>query len=179
MLSHKAILTIIAVLLGLAVTQSALAETDIFMEVPNMAGESKDNDHEGWIDLSSFYYSVEQAQKNSTGRGRSRGRAVVGPVIIGKYGDAASVYLNLATLQGRNFDRVVVEITDESTLAFRYEFRNVVFVSYAHEASEGGVGSDETVGMRFESIRVLYIEPNDDHSEGDEHEIEYDIAPGA
>lgn len=178
MLNHKSILIFIAVLFGLAGTQSVLAQTDIYMEVPDIAGESNHKDHRDWIDLDSFFYPVEQVQRNSTGRSRTRSRAVVGPVLIGKQGDAASVYLNLATLQGKSFDQIVIEITDGSTLKFRYEFSNVVFTSYSHEANAGGTGSDETVGMQFESIRVLYIETNDDGSESDEHEIEYDIAAG-
>ena len=36
----------------------------------------------------------------------------------------------------------------------------------------------ERVGMAFERIRVVYVETGDDHSAGDEHEIEYDVARG-
>ena len=178
MLINKTIMTLVAVLLGLAGTPSLLAQTDIFMEVPDIAGESHDKEHQGWIDLDSFYYPVERDQRETTGRGRARGRAVVGPVVIGKQGDVASVYLNLATLQGKSFDEIVIEITDGSKLKFRYVFSNVVFTSYTHEAKEGDVGTDESVGMQFENIQVLYIETNEDGSAGDEHEIEYDIVAG-
>lgn len=36
----------------------------------------------------------------------------------------------------------------------------------------------ERVGVAFERIRIVYVETRDDHSAGDEHEIEYDVARG-
>ena len=178
MLIHKAILIIVVVLLGLTGTQSALAQIDIFMEVPDIVGESESKGYERWIDVVDFHYPVKQEQRATTARGRSRSLPVVGPVMVGKLGDAASVYLNLATLLGKNFTQVVVEITNGSILKFRYVFTNAVFTSYTHEANEGNSKTQETVGINFESIRVQYFETDDNGELIDEHEIEYDIVKG-
>jgi len=176
--THKVILTIVAVMFGFAGTQSALAQTDIFMEVPDIPGESTGKGHERWIDVVNFHYAAMQEQVSNSGRGRSRSSAVVEPVIVGKMGDAASVYLNLATLQGKSFDEIVVEITDGSILKFRYVFTNAVFVSYTHDAEEDNEGTEESVGISFETIRVIYYETDDNGGVISEHEIEYDVAAG-
>lgn len=178
MKTHKWMLTIVALLFGFTGTQSVLAQTDIFMEVPDIAGESRSKGYERWIDVVNFHYPVVQEKVSASGRGRSRSAPVVGPVIVGKLGDAASVYLNLATLQGRTFDVIVVEITDGSILKFRYEFSNAVLVSYTHDANEGDPDTEESVGISFEKIRVIYFETDDNGSLIAEHEIEYDVAGG-
>ncbi|GEM_PF-872585 len=175
-------LVVSAVLIaGLFIAPSAFAQLKAFIKIPDIPGESKRANREDWIDLASFSYPVIREESAQVGRGRARSRATVGPVMVGKWGDSASVYINLATLQGKVFDEVVVEILQDtgeaSLLKFRYTFENVTFTSYTSEMSDGGL-VEESFGMVFEALRVLYVETNDDHSAGDEHEIEYDIAAG-
>lgn len=59
---------------------------------------------------------------------------------------------------------------------------NCVLTDYQMENS----GSDdpltdisEAVDISFEKIRIIYIVQADDHSAGDEHEIEFDVVAGA
>ncbi|KAA9130173.1 type VI secretion system tube protein Hcp [Marinihelvus fidelis] len=167
---------------GLALAPGAFADVSAYIYIPDIPGESNVSQKEGWIDLASFHYPVIREESAQVGRGRARGRAEVGPVMMGKWADSASVYINLATLQGKVFDEVIVEIYQDSGetrhLQFRYTFRNVTFTSYTSEMATGGERVHETFGMTFEELRVLYIELDDDHSAGDEHEIEYDIAAG-
>ena len=55
---------------------------------------------------------------------------------------------------------------------------NVRVSSYAVASKDGEQVPVEEVGFTFETIRCKYVEQADDHSAGDEHEIEYDIATG-
>jgi hypothetical protein len=89
MLNHKTILLIVTALLGFSGIQSALAQTDMFMEVPDIPGESDSKGYVGWFDVVNFHYHAEQEARATSGRGRSRSASVVDPVIVGKLGDAA------------------------------------------------------------------------------------------
>ena len=173
------IATIILSALMLA-TPVALADVLAVMQVPDIEGESQRANYEGWIDLTSFHYPVQRDA--AANQRRARSAPIVGPVEVGKYGDAASVYLNLATLQGRFFNDVIVDIltdTGDSLLVqFRYEFDGVQFVAYDSSMTTGEQRVDETLGFIFETVRVIYTRQNDDQSGGDQEEIEYDVSLG-
>jgi type VI secretion system secreted protein Hcp len=166
-------------LTGLGLATPAVAQITAYLEIPDIPGESAHQGHESWIDLASFYYPVVRQSSAPSGSARSRSVPVVGPVELGKWADAASVYLNLATLQGRTFSRIVVEIFKDGELQLRYRFENVKFVSYTQQAQHGDERVTESLALTFERIHVLYVEPANDQSAGDEHELEYDVTAQA
>jgi type VI secretion system secreted protein Hcp len=56
---------------------------------------------------------------------------------------------------------------------------NVIISSYEMLPTDAdGLMIEENVSLSFEEIKILYTVQADDHSKGDEHEIEYDVAAG-
>lgn len=157
-----------------------------YMKIDDIKGESKRADHEDEIDVFGVRWGASQTSSASTGSGRTRGRAVVQDVTLHKYYDAASPYLALACLQGKSFPEIVIAVRKDSGEAHLdyliITLTNVIISGYSMDGS-GPKDSDddmivETVGLSCEKIGVKYTVQADDHSAGDEHEIEYDLVAG-
>lgn len=158
-----------------------------FMQIKGIPGESRRVEHEGEIDVTDVMWRIEQAPPSSAGRGRRRARAEVGDVVVTKTYDSSSPYLALAAMQSRSFPEVVISVRRDSGDAhldyLTITMSNVLVSQYEIIGTdpEPRAGDEvlELVGLTFEEVRVRYVVQDDDHSAGDEHEIEYDIAAGA
>jgi type VI secretion system secreted protein Hcp len=157
-----------------------------YMKIDDIKGESKRADHEDEIDIFGVRWGASQTSSASTGSGRTRGRAVVQDVMLHKYYDAASPYLALACMQGKSFAEIVIAVRKDSGEAHLdyliVTLSNVIISSYTMEGSGPKESDDdmivETVALSCEKIGVKYTVQADDHSAGDEHEIEYDLIAG-
>ncbi|MEM9319496.1 MAG: type VI secretion system tube protein Hcp [Pseudomonadota bacterium] len=153
-----------------------------YMKLPNIDGESRRADHEGEIDIMSIDWSMAQASNMQIGSGRTSSRATVSPVGISKIYDASSPYIALACMQGKAFDEVVISFRQDSgDVHLDYlviTLTNVVISSYSLAGSAMGEEITDTLSLAFEKVKVLYTMQADDHSSGDEHEIEYDVSAG-
>ncbi len=153
-----------------------------FLKIPDIPGESVRADHEDEIDIHSIDWGVSRQQSAATGSGRSRSRADVRSVSLGKFYDASSPYLALACMQGKSFDEIVISLRKDSGDAhldyLRITLSNVVISGYDVNTPPEGSQLADTVRLSFEKINILYIVQADDHSAGDEHEIEFDVFAG-
>ena len=157
-----------------------------YMKVPDIDGESKAVGHEDEIDIHGIDWAVTRKMKASSGRGRIRARAVDSPIEVHKFTDAASPYLALAAMQGKAFDEIVISVRKDSGEAHLdylvVTLGNCTLKTYAmfNDGQDDPLTLiSERVGILFEKINMLYTMQADDHSAGDEHEIEYDVVAGA
>ncbi|SPH18699.1 hypothetical protein DEA8626_02241 [Defluviimonas aquaemixtae] len=158
-----------------------------YLKVPDIDGESKRDGHEGEIDVFGVSWSASQSASAATGSGRTRGRASLTDFVVHKWYDAASPYLHLACLKGKSFDEIVFMARKDSGDAhldyLTVTLSKCIITSYAMSQS-GPEESDsdmimETVSFSCEQLNVKYVVQADDHSGGDEHEMEYDVVAGA
>ncbi|MDH5531485.1 MAG: type VI secretion system tube protein Hcp [Paracoccaceae bacterium] len=158
-----------------------------YLKIDGIDGESKRAEHEGEIDAYGVHWKVSQSSSASTGSGRTRGRAQISSFTCMKWYDAASPYLALACMQGKAFDEIIFSARKDSGEA-HLDYLTVTLTNCIvslYEMTQGSAESDtddminETVSFSCESINVKYVVQADDHSAGDEHEIEYDIVAGA
>ncbi|MEP5761888.1 MAG: type VI secretion system tube protein Hcp [Litoreibacter sp.] len=151
--------------------------------LPDIAGESVRADHEDEIDVHSIDWGISQGAKSQTGKGRSQGRAEVGALSVFKLTDASSAYLALACMQGKSLEECVLTVRKDSGDAHLdyliITMTNVTISSYSMlPTAQDSLVIEERVSLTFEKVKYLYTVQADDHSAGDEHEIEYDIAAG-
>jgi len=147
-----------------------------YLKIGDIAGESKRAGHEEEIDVHGIQWKIEAPDATS---GRTRTPAVVGPLKVAKFVDASSPYLALASMQGKSIPEVILAVQNDSTLDYlTITLSNVRVVSYEIKSKEGDAKPAEEVSFSFEAIKYKYVVQEDDHSAGDEHEIEYDIAAG-
>jgi type VI secretion system secreted protein Hcp len=153
-----------------------------YLKLPDIPGESSQQDHEDEIDILSINWGAS-SPPDQNGGGRTRARPHVSPVTIGKWFDASSPYLALASLQGKRFEEAVISFrknTGDTRLDFlKITLTNVLVSSYSMNGANGEAGIADEVQLSFETIRVVYTVQAEDHSAGDEHEIEFDIVAGA
>ena len=158
-----------------------------YIKIPDIDGESKQAEHEGEIDCWGVSWGAAQSSSAAVGSGRTRGRSVVQDFNFSKWYDAASPYLALACMQGKSFDEIIFMVRKDSGDAhldyLQVTLTNCVVTSYQMSGSGPNVGDNdmiaENVTISAEKIKVLYVVQADDHSAGDEHEIEYDVVSGA
>ncbi|MEM9371625.1 MAG: type VI secretion system tube protein Hcp [Pseudomonadota bacterium] len=152
-----------------------------YLKMPDIDGESRRADHEGEIDIVDIQWGMAQASSMQIGSGRTSSRASVEPFAMSKVYDASSPYLALACMQGKAFDEVEISFRKDSGDAhldyLKITLTNVVISSY--NMSSGGEEIMDNFSLSFEKVAVLYTVQADDHSSGDEHEIEYDVSAGA
>ena len=157
-----------------------------YMKIPDIAGESQRADHEEEIDIHDIQWVIEQASVAQVGRGRSQSRARVDALKWRKYFDASSPYLALACMQAKSFDEIVIMVRKDSGEAhldyLTITMSNVIISSY-HVLGAGSEATHQMIeeegGFAFEQVNIKYVVQADDHSAGDEHEVEFDIARGA
>ncbi|YCM42662.1 type VI secretion system tube protein Hcp [Verrucomicrobiaceae bacterium 227] len=153
-----------------------------YLKIDDIPGESTRADHEDEIDVHGIQWKIE-ADASSAGSGRVRGKAVVGPLKIAKFVDASSPYLALASMQGKSLPEIILAVRGADGAAsldyLTITLTNVRVDSYEIKTTEGDAKPSEEVSFSFERIKYKYVVQEDDHSAGDEHEIEYDIAAGA
>lgn len=154
-----------------------------YMLVPDVPGESMRADHEDEIDVHSIDWTVSQGSAAQVGRGRSQSRAQVGSINLMKFYDASSPYLSLACMQGKSFEEIVISVRKDSGEAHLdylvITMENVTISSYdMMPTAPENLVIEERIGLTCEKIKIVYVVQADDHSAGDEHEIEYDIAAG-
>lgn len=154
-----------------------------FLKIPDIPGESRLADHEGEIDIHSISWNVTGQTGVTQGAGRPRARAEAGPVSVGKFYDASSPYIALAAMQGKSFDEVVISFRQDSGEAhldyLTITLENVIISSYDLNGPPENEEIEDRVQLSFEKINVKYVVQADDHSSGDEHEIEFDVVAGA
>lgn len=150
--------------------------------IPDIAGESRRADHEEEIDIMSIDWGMSQASNMQQGSGRTSSRATVNPIGISKLYDASSPYLSLACMQGKAFDEVIISFRQDSGEAhldyLKITLTNVVISSYSLNGSAMGEEISDSFTLSFEEVKVIYSVQADDHSSGDEHEIEYNLSAG-
>ncbi|MDA8586562.1 type VI secretion system tube protein Hcp [Rhodobacteraceae bacterium] len=152
------------------------------MLIPDIAGESRRADHEDEIDIMSIDWNMSQASNMQQGSGRTSSRATVNPLGITKTYDASSPYLALACMQGKAFDEITISFRQDSGEAhldyLKITLTNVIISSYSLNGSAMGEEISDSISLSFEKVKKIYTVQADDHSRGDEHEIEYDVSAG-
>lgn len=153
-----------------------------YMKIPDIAGESQRAQYEDQIVIESVAYSLEGPTQASIGRGRTRARATFGNVVVEKAVDSSSPYLALASAQQKSFKDVTISMTRSGAAGAGHNYLTITLenatIAGVETMVEDNGASTETVQWSFEKINWKYVEQNDDHSSGTEHETEYDVAAG-
>jgi len=154
-----------------------------YMKVTDIDGESKSADHEDEIDLYDMDWLLEQESHAMVGSGRTRGRADINPIFVYKWYDASSPYIALACMQGKSIEEIVIMVRKDSGDAhldfLQITLTNSVFSHYEILGEyENTKAIHEKIGIASAHIAIKYILQAEDHSAGDEHEVEYDVEKG-
>lgn len=181
LLSHTALTTLAAVsLFGSA----PLADAAAFAKYDGIDGESKDANHDKWIDVLSIDWGIHRPGGGATGTSRRRGAAVVEDLTLTMEYEKASPKLQEKCLKGEVIPKLEIEQTatygGARATYLRYELTNVVIMGIQVNAS----GNDEAgpptmvVSCDFEEIKVTYTEYDDTGSSKGNIEYSWKVEKG-
>ena len=134
---------------------------DSFLKIDGIKGESTDDKHKNWIEISSFSSGISQptsATASSAGGGTTE-RCYHQDFSITKEMDIASPDIALFCCNGKHVKEVIVELcrAGEKKLPYmKYTMNNVVISSYS-PAGGGGL-PNESVTFNYGKIKWEYTQ---------------------
>lgn len=136
----------------------------VFAKYDGVDGESKDTNHDKWIDVLSIDWGIHRPGGGMTGATRRRGAAVVEDLTLTIEYEKATPKLQEKCLKGEIIPKLEIEQTSTYGGAratyLKYELTNVLITSVKMRAEAGDDGETGTVvvGCIFDEIKVTYTE---------------------
>lgn len=157
-----------------------------YLKLPDIDGESLRADHEGEIDVHGVHWQIKQRSSANMGSGRTQARAEISGVTVYKWYDAASPYIALAAMQGKSLEECELMVRKDSGDAhldyLSVKMKKCAISEYEmvndDPSDDGPQMIREKVTISFEEVVVKYTVQAEDHSAGDEHEVEYSVVAG-
>ena len=137
-------------------SSTALFAAESFVKYEGIDGESKDENHGTWVDVSKVTWGI-RAPASSTSGAR---QPLVADLVIHSVFDKSAPKIAEKAFKGAVIPKVELEVEDVfgglTATFLRLELKNVQVVGYEME-----IGGDETtvkVSVRFEEIKMTYTE---------------------
>lgn len=132
-----------------------------YLKFEGIDGESKDAEHEGWIDLDSYQWGMTRPSSGATGQSRRRGSATIEDLTFTHELDTASLRLAEVLATGEVIPRVELHLheglseqrVDEPYLLYRLS--NVMVTSY-HIDWKSDDRPTENISINFERLEMVY-----------------------
>ena len=142
---------------------------DCFLKIDGIPGESTDDKHKDWIEISSYKSGVSQAGSGdrSTGGAATSGRCNHQDFSITKVLDKATPTLDLKCCDGSHIKKVALELclaTGKKEKYMEYIMNDVVISSVVVGGGGGGMPT-ETVTFNYGKMTWNYIQT--DHETGE------------
>jgi len=153
----------------------------VFAKYEGVDGESKDSNHDKWIDVLSVDWGVHKPGGGATGQTRRRGAAVVEDMTLTIEYEKAAPKLQEKCLKGSIIPKLEVECTATYGGAretyLKYELKNVMVTAVQVNASGNDEAGPPTVVMQnnFEEIKVTYTEFDDEGTSKGNVETEFKV----
>ncbi|MGE3540628.1 MAG: Hcp family type VI secretion system effector [Candidatus Tectimicrobiota bacterium] len=139
--------------------------TNMYLKItgPNVDGESKDLDHEKWIEVLSYQHGVSQptSATASTSGGRTTERCHHQDLVITKYMDASTPILNKHCCQGTHLTTIELKCYrattdgDKPVEYMAYKLENSIISSVTVGGGPGDIPV-ETVTFNYGKITWVY-----------------------
>ncbi len=135
---------------------------DAFLKIDGVDGESTDDKHKNWIEITAFNHEVVQPSSgpSATG-GRTGGRAEFGPVSVEKVADKATPDLSIYCAKGEPISKVEIEFCEaagEKHTFLKYTLENVL-VERVGVSGSGDLSKPlERVDFSYGTIKWEYTE---------------------
>lgn len=136
---------------------------DAYLQIDGIKGESTDQKHRDWIEVSSVMYAIHQprAESVSTAGGMTSGRADIFPITFKKLADIASPVLLQTCAAGKTIPKAAFEFLRADSNGnpityFRIELENLLIASITPDSGEGGIIT-ERVQLSYAKIKWNYV----------------------
>lgn len=149
-----------------------------FAKYDGFDGESKDENHDKWIDVLSIDWGASQPTAGASGMSRRRGGAEVEDMVITFQYEKAAPKLVERCLKGQVIPKLEIELVGvfggSRATYLRYELKNVMITGYDISGEPSSPVIVE-VANNFEEFKVTYTEYDDEGSSQGNVEFEYKV----
>lgn len=145
------------------------ANTEVFLKIPDIQGESQAEGHRGEIEIESFSWGVTNQGSFGSGGGGGAGKVAFQDLHVTTSVSTASPQLWLASAKGKHIPKVelFVRRTGETPRQFlSYELSDVLVSSYQSVSSDNSIPLDE-ITLRFSDLKFAYQTQQADGSPGE------------
>jgi type VI secretion system secreted protein Hcp len=154
----------------------------MFLDLPEIPGESQKQDHEGQWDLLSFSYGVvQQGSFDVGGKGGGSGKAEFQDVSIVKYVDKASPVILKSCGSGKHFDKATLYVRKAGENPMEYlklELEDLIISSVQNSGAAAGDLPMESLTINCAKLTEYYTEQQADGSKGAQTQGGFDIRVG-
>jgi type VI secretion system secreted protein Hcp len=143
---------------------------DMFMQIGDLKGESRDKVHAGKIDVLSWNWGVSNSGSAHQGGGAGSGKCNVQDLSFTKPIDKCSPSLLLASCKGTHYDSALLIVRKAGGKPLEYLKITLSEVLISSVKTGGSGGEDrltENVALNFAKVKVDYVEQKADGTEGD------------
>ncbi len=152
-------------------------ESDIFLKLDGIAGESLDEKHKGEIEIESFSWGVSQTGTFGTGGGAGTGKAQFQDFHFNSAVSKASPNLFIKCATGAHLkqaDLYVRKAGDKPVDYYHIKMTDVLISSYNSSGSNGSVPQD-AASLNFAKIEFSYTTQRADGTAGDKITTGWDL----
>lgn len=137
---------------------------DAYLKIGDIKGESQDERHKQWIEVSHVDWGVTQPRAStvSTAGGHTNGKADLSEVSFTKLADVASPLLFQHCAMGKTIPTAVIEFMradgdGKPINYFKIELDNVMISNVHPSSGEGGILTEQ-VNLAYSRIKVSYTQ---------------------
>jgi len=137
---------------------------DAYLQIDGIKGESKDERHQGWVEVRNVHWNIFQPRSASvsTAGGHTSGRAELSDMLFTKMADLSSPILMQTCAMGKTIPKVKFEFmradgNGQPVKYFEVELENVM-LSHVTPSIEGGNVMQESVGLAFARAKWKYTQ---------------------
>ena len=156
-----------------------MAQSDYFLKIDGVDGESVDDKHKGEIHVSSFSFGVTNTGTGGSNLGSGGGKANVQDIHFTKQTDKSSPNLFLACCSGKHFPNATITIRKAGEKPHEYlilKLTEVFVSSFNVSGHDSGGIAQESFSLNFSKIENTYAPQNADGSAGAKITKTYDVA---
>jgi type VI secretion system secreted protein Hcp len=138
---------------------------DMFMKIAGIAGESKDKDHKGEIDVLAWSWGASQSGTTHEGSGGGAGKANFQDISFTKYIDKGSPVLFTKLAKGSHLTDATLVVRKAGGTPIEYLKITMTEVLVSAISTGGSGGEDrltENVTLNFAKFDLEYIQQKDD-----------------
>ncbi|WP_312519301.1 type VI secretion system tube protein Hcp [Massilia sp.] len=136
--------------------------SDAYLKIEGINGESEDERHRNWLEVSNVAYAVHQPRADvvSTAGGHTTGRADLYPISFTKLADLASPVLLQTCATGKTIPKASFEFMradgdGKPITYFKIDLENVMIASVKPDSGEGAIIT-ERVQLAYARIKWHY-----------------------
>jgi type VI secretion system secreted protein Hcp len=135
---------------------------DVYLQIDGVKGESQDERHRDWIEVSNVLYAINQprAETLSTAGGMTQGRAELYPLTFKKLADISSPVLLQTCATGKTIKKATFEFMradgDGKPIPyFKIELENLMVASVTPDSGESGIIT-ERIQLAYAKVKWTY-----------------------